>query len=147
MFKHILVPTDGSELSGIAVEAAIKFAKLVGARITALYAMDEAPHSAIGDYIPENAMSPEDFLDAEKARAARIVAAVEQKAKAAGVSCDSTCVISHAPFQAIIKTANDKACDLIFMASHGRRGMAGLVLGSETHKVLTHCAIPVMVYR
>jgi nucleotide-binding universal stress UspA family protein len=147
MFKHILVPSDGSVLSGIAVDAAISFGKLIGARLTALYAMDEAPHSAIGEYIPENAMSQEEFRDAETARARRIVSAIEEKAKAAGVPCDSACVASHAPYHAIIETANDKGCDLIFMASHGRRGVAGLVLGSETHKVLTHCAIPVMVFR
>ena len=147
MFKHILVPTDGSELSNVAVKAAIPFAKLHGARLTAFHAMEAAPSSAFGDYDLENSLSPEEFRTSEEGKARRILSTVEEAAKAAGVPCDSATLAARHPYEAIIKTAQDQGCDLIFMASHGRRGMSALVLGSETHKVLTHCSIPAMVYR
>jgi nucleotide-binding universal stress UspA family protein len=147
MFKHILVPTDGSELSTVAVKAAIPFAKLHGARLTAFYAMEAVPSAAFGDYDLEDALSPDEFRASEEEKARRILSAVEEASKAAGVPCDTTTLATHHPYEAIIKTAQDQGCDLIFMASHGRRGMSALVLGSETNKVLTHCTIPAMVYR
>lgn len=147
MFKHILAPTDGSELSNIAVKAAIRFAKLIGAQVTAFYAMEEVPSSSFGDYDVGNMLSPEEFRASEEEKARKILSVVEETAKAAGVACDSATLASHSPHEAIIKAAQDKGCDLIFMASHGRRGVSALVLGSETNKVLTHCSIPVMVYR
>ena len=146
MFKHILVATDGSELSDIAVKAAIPFAKSLGAQLTAFYAM-EAPSSSFGDYDLKNALSPDEFRASEEEKARKILSAVEASAKAAGIACDSATVSSDSPHEGIINVAQDKGCDLIFMASHGRRGMSALVLGSETNKVLTHCAVPVMVYR
>ena len=147
MFKHILVPTDGSELSNVAVKAAIPFAKLHGARLTAFYATEEAPSSSFGDYDLDNELSPDEFRASEEEKARKILSAVEEIAKAAGVACDSATLSCRSPHEAIIKAAQDKGCDLIFIASHGRRGISALVLGSETNKVLTHCKIPVMVYR
>ena len=145
MFKHILVPHDGSELSQKAAQAAVEFAKSVGAKITVFYAQEQ-PQPA--DFrFNSNPLPPAQFRADEESRAKAIAAAVEAIAKAAGVSCGSATLAASAPFEAIVKAARDNGCDLSFMASHGRKGFSALVIGSETYKVLTHCTIPVMVYR
>lgn len=145
MYRHILVPTDGSELSGQAVEHAVALAKAVGAKLTVVtvtvpyFAYAVEPDLAFADmetYLRTMEKLARQYLDAAKA-----------VADAAGVPCDAVHVEHAQPYQAIIDAANDRICDLIVMASHGRRGIAALVLGSETHKVLTHSHVPVLVVR
>ena len=149
MYKHILVPTDGSALSDKAVEAAIKLAKLAGARITAFHAAE--PYPLQGAYAAEASgvaeLQPEVFAERSEEYAKRILDAVASVAAAANVQCATAYATARSASQAIVEKARTEGCDLIVMASHGRRGLEGFLLGSETHKVLTHTSIPVLVYR
>lgn len=147
MFKHILIPCDGSELSNRVVDKAIEFASEINARITGFYAQPEYSVPYYEGGIPIDAMTPESFAALTETQAKTILNSVAEKAKAAGVICEAYSSVNNATYEAIIDAANSKGCDLIFMASHGRRGIAGLLMGSETHKVLTHTTIPVLVYR
>jgi nucleotide-binding universal stress UspA family protein len=146
MFKHILLLTDGSELSERAVKAGIDFAKSIGAKVTGFRAIDMYPW-AYGHYVPLDFYSPEQRAEQEAALTNRILKFVTDCAGMAGVPSKIYSAKSVVPFEGVIKAAEDNGCDLIFMASHGRRGIEGLLLGSETVKVLTHCKIPVLVYR
>jgi len=138
MYTHILIPTDGSALAGKAVQHGVALAKRIGAKVTMLTVL---PPAMITD--------DREMTEIRKARmqkhAEKILGAVAMQA--AGVACESIQVENVDPYQAIIDTAESKGCDLIVMASHGRRGISAIVLGSETVKVLTHCKIPVLVYR
>lgn len=149
MFRTILVPTDGSPLSGKAVAAAIKLAKLAGARIIAFHAIEPYPlqgaYAAEGSGIPE--LQPESFAERGLEYAKRVLDAVAAAAAAENVPCSTGYVIGHSASEAIVEKARQEHCDLIVMASHGRRGLKGFLLGSETQKVLTHSTIPVLVYR
>lgn len=149
MYTHILIPTDGSELSDKAVEAAIKLAKLLGARITAFHAME--PYPLQGAYAAEASgvaeLQPEIFAERSEDYAKRVLDAVARTAAAADVQCQTKYATGRSASQAIIQEAARAGCDLIVMASHGRRGLEGFLLGSETQKVLTHSSIPVLVYR
>lgn len=147
MFKHILVPTDGSGLSAQTVVRATQFAKEIGARITFLYARPDYPVAYFGEGALVDPTSPEVFAETTAKAAQEILSRANAAAAAAGVASTSKAVINDLPYEAIIDTAKAEGCDLIFMASHGRRGLSGLLLGSETHKVLTHTTIPVLVYR
>lgn len=147
MFKHILVPTDGSPLSGDAVAHAVAFAKDTGARITFFFAKPDYPVSFYGEGAIMDPASPEKFAELAQKQADEILGAAAKLAQQAGVECDTASAVSEAPHEAIIAEANGRGCDLIFMASHGRRGISALLLGSETQKVLTHSKIPVLVYR
>ncbi len=147
MFKHLLVPTDGSELSLKTAKRAVAFAKEINARITFLYAEPSHPVSFFGNAALTDPEFRERTIKTDDKRAEEILGAVKAEATAAGVDASSVVKISDQPYEAIIATAQDRACDLIFMASHGRRGISGLLLGSETNKVLTHTNIPVLVYR
>ncbi len=146
MFKHILVPTDGSQLSQSAVRSAVSFAKESRARITAIYAKPEfRPYYVEGVKIDESVWKKTAELLDQEAR--EKLGFVRELCDEAGVDCTTLTVDSVVPHEAIIETAAAKGCDLIFMASHGRRGLSGLLLGSETNKVLTHTTIPVLVFR
>ena len=149
MYKHILVPTDGSVLSDKAAEAAIKLAQLLGARITAFHAIEPYPlqgaYAAEASGVPE--LQPEIFAQRSEEYAKRMLAAVADAAARSNVSCTTGYASSRSSSQAIVETARAQHCDLIVMASHGRRGLEGFLLGSETQKVLTHSSIPVLVYR
>ncbi|MBV9286601.1 MAG: universal stress protein [Hyphomicrobiales bacterium] len=145
MFKHILIPTDGSDLSRKAVLYAVQLAKACNARVTGL-TLIEPYHVATLDAVLVSV--DQDQYEAESRRIAD--ATLEQisiAADAAGVPCDTIREVHEHPYRAIIDAAHAKGCDLIVMASHGRRGMSALLLGSETVKVLTHSTIPVLVYR
>ena len=146
MFKHILIPTDGSDLSERAVKAGIDFAKAIGAKVTGFRAM-ELYAWQYGDVIPLDVYSTELREERETALSNKSLQSVTDYAKSAGVMSQVYHAKGIVPYEGIIKAAEDNGCDLIFMASHGRRGLAGLLLGSETVKVLTHCKIPVLVYR
>jgi nucleotide-binding universal stress UspA family protein len=146
MYKHILVPTDGSELSMKAARAAAKLAAKLKARVTSLYVIRPYKLPADGEsYMFTSAYPAERYVKDMKAMADTALAKV---AKAAGkVRCDTDTVFAEHPWEAIIKTARARGCDLIVMASHGRRGFEALLLGSETQKVLTHSKTPVLVCR
>jgi nucleotide-binding universal stress UspA family protein len=147
MFKHILVPTDGSQLSMETLKRAVAFAREAGARLTFFYAKPEYPVAFYGEGALIDPTTPEKFAEMTEQQAKEILGAAEQVAKAAQVASASLAVTSDIPYEAIIEAAATAGCDLIFMASHGRRGISGLLLGSETQKVLTHSTIPVLVYR
>jgi nucleotide-binding universal stress UspA family protein len=147
MYKHILVSTDGSEISDKAILGAVKLAKALGAKLTGFFATEDYPVSPLADYVPGSMASPEEFRIAQEALAKKYLGILAREAKAAGVSHAVEFGPSFSPYKAIIHAAEKNGCDLIVMASHGRRGMSGLVLGSETNKVLTHSKVPVLVYR
>ena len=147
MFKHILVPTDGSELSREAVRRAVAFAKEAGARVTAFYAKPEYPVTYYGEGALIDPTTPEKFAELAEQQARQVLDFVVQACDVAGVACTTLSLTSDVPYEAIIQAAEQSGCDLIFMASHGRRGFSGLLLGSETNKVLTHSKVPVLVYR
>ena len=147
MFKHILFPSDGSEHSQAAARKAVAFAKDCGARITALYV--KPPHP-VNFYVEGETFpfpSPNKFDEIDQREAQRILFFVEGVCQQAGVGCVTLSLTSDAVYDAIIDAAEQNGCDLICMASHGRRGIAALLLGSETNKVLTHSKIPVLVLR
>ena len=147
MFKHILVPTDGSRFSLQTAERAISFAREAGAKITIFHAKSEFPISFLGEGGLIDPFTPESFAEMAEQQARAYLKEIEEKCQEAGVACDSLTQTSNSPYQAIIDAANNAGCDLIFMASHGRRGLSSLLLGSETNRVLTHTSIPVLVYR
>jgi len=147
MYKHILVPTDGSKLSVKTVKQAVKFAKSVGAKITGFYATPEFGSTYYGDGYILRAPSGKAHAEATEKQARLCLSTIEVEAEVEKVPCAVMHVVSDSPYEAIIDAAKKKKCDLIFMASHGRRGLSGLVLGSETHKVLIHSKIPVLVCR
>lgn len=145
MFQHLLVPTDGSALSRDTALQAVRFAKSIDAKITAFHAMPElrllANHPGL---TPETRNS---FVEQARAHADELLAFVKKAAQAQSVACQTVMVSSDHPHEAILRAALDRDCDLIFMASHGRRGIEGMLVGSETQKVLTHGKIPVLVWR
>lgn len=147
MFKHILLPTDGSELSNKAVKHGIEFAKKIKARVTVIHVVPEFRFMADEGVTPLNPSLKKRFEDEGRARAKKMLDAVAKQARARGVRCATLSVASDLPYQQIIATAKKNRCDLIMMASHGRRGLSSLLLGSETAKVLTHSKVPVLVVR
>jgi len=149
MFKHILVPTDGSALSLKAARAAVDLAKAHKARITAIHVMAPYVPPAAGDgimYYPES-FSPEEYTKAVEKEAKKALGKIAAMAAKSKVRFDSVAVMHDQPWESIVGTAKTAKCDVIVMASHGRRGIAGLLLGSETTKVLTHSRTPVLVCR
>jgi nucleotide-binding universal stress UspA family protein len=147
MYKHILLPTDGSPASAHAAHAGVELAAAIGARVTAFFAAP-APTPLIYDgVLPVGYMSPDQRAEMIGRTASRYLDAIAQAAKAAGVPCEALHVTSDFPSDAILETAKRLKCDLIFMASHGSNGLSALLLGSVTQKVLAHSKIPVVVYR
>jgi nucleotide-binding universal stress UspA family protein len=144
MFKRILFPTDGSEITDKAMQTAVGMAKLANAELFALSVKEPFPYSAISEIQP---MPPQEFFDAQEKVAAARVKQVAEAAAAAGVPCQSHTVEATYAWEAILDHAKAQGCDLIVMASHGRRGMTALLLGSETQKVLTHGKLPVLAVR
>ena len=148
MYKHILLPTDGSKLSAKAVKQGIQFAQAIGAKITAI---NVAPEYQMvldeGFVMPTPITVRKRFEEETAARSKRLLDEITADALAAGVACYGVTVVSGVPYDAIIKQAKKGKCDLIMMASHGRKGLSSILLGSETAKVLTHSTIPVLVVR
>jgi nucleotide-binding universal stress UspA family protein len=144
MYKRILFPTDGSEITTKALQSALSLAKLTGGEIYALSVKEPFPYSAISEMQP---VPPQEFYDAQERIAASRVQAVADAAKAAGVTCRAHTVEALHPWEAILDHAKNQGCDVIVMASHGRRGVTALLLGSETSRVLTHATLPVLVVR
>ena len=148
MFNHILLPTDGSKLSDNAVKEGLAFAKEINAKVTAIHVVPEFQMVADEGFVaPISAQFKQRFEKESRLRAQKVLDKVEKMAKTAGVACTGVIVSSDFPYQMIIHNAQKRKCDLIMMASHGRRGLSGLLLGSETAKVLTHSKIPVLVVR
>ncbi len=147
MFRHILVPTDGSEPSRRAAAAAIELARATGAKLTVLHAMPPATPLVFGDLLPVAYMPPDEHERLVNKAADIYLGDIEAQANAAGVECHTVKLTSDFPADAIIEAAKKHHCDVIWMASHGRRGMAAVLLGSETQKVLAHTTVPVVVFR
>lgn len=145
MFKHILVPTDGSKLSEKAVKQAVRLAKQLGARMTAFHVMPKFHPSTYQMELLQ--MTLGEYDQARLEHALQFLRYAERAARASGVDCSGAHVVSDHPYKEIVKAAQKLGCDLILMASHGRRGIEGFLLGSETQKVLTHSHVPVLVYR
>ena len=144
MFKRILVPTDGSTVTDKAVQTALSLAKASGGSLYTISVKEPFPYSAISEMQP---VPPQEFYDAQERIAAGRVKAVVDAAKAAGVTCNGHTVEALHPWEAILDHAKAQQCDLIVMASHGRRGVAALLLGSETQRVLIHSTLPVLIVK
>jgi len=145
MFEHILLPTDGSKLSEKSIKQGVRMAKALKASVTALHVSPKFHTFTYQIDMLESTSA--DYAEACETKASNYLDFVKRVAAGAGVECDVVHVVSDQPFKEIVKTAQKKKCDLILMASHGRRGVEGFLLGSETQKVLTHSQIPVLVYR
>jgi nucleotide-binding universal stress UspA family protein len=144
MYHRILFPTDGSEITAKALVSALGLARLTGAELHVLAVKEPFPYSAVSEM---QAVPPQEFFDAQERVAAARVGVVTTAAAAAGVTSKGCTVEAAHPWEAILEHAKAENCDLIVMASHGRRGMSALLLGSETQKVLTHSNLPVLVVR
>ncbi len=147
MFKHILIPTDGSELAGKAIAGGVRLAKALGAKVTAYHAIEGPEVQGVGDeaFIATSAIG--EFETRLRERAERHLAPMRQAAEAAGVVCETLVTHPETPEAGIIAAATDRNCDAIVMASHGRGDLAALLQGSTTHQVLAHSTIPVVVFR
>ncbi len=147
MFKNILIPTDGSAVAGKAVKAGIGLAKRLGAKVTGYYAVEAIQPRVYGEgYMIDN-KTIKAFEQQARQVGKRHIDAMARIAVAAGVKFSGVMTTAETPYEGIIECAKKQKCDAIFMASHGRRGLAGILMGSVTHKVLTHSKLPVLVYR
>jgi nucleotide-binding universal stress UspA family protein len=144
MYKHILLPTDGSELSKAAMQHGIALAKAIGAKVTALVVSTPLNSLVVDPSIVSGALDQYKKLVAEQT--AKYLDNISHNARAAGVDCATLCIEHDKPYQAIVDTAKNSDCDLVVMASHGLRGVSA-ILGSETLKVLTHTSVPILIYR
>lgn len=144
MYQRILFPTDGSDITRKALQSAIGLCKLSGAELVVLSVKEPFPYSAISEMQPT---PPQEFYDAQERVAAARVNESLKAAQAAGVQAVGATVEALHAWEAILDHAKTHACDLVVMASHGRRGVSALLLGSETQKVLTHSTLPVLVVR
>jgi nucleotide-binding universal stress UspA family protein len=144
MFKRILVPTDGSDITTKAVNTAIELARASGGQLLTISVKEPFPYSAISEMQP---VPPQEFYDAQERIAAERVKAVVAAAQAAGMACSGHTVEALHPWEAILDHAKAQQCDIIVMASHGRRGVAALLLGSETQRVLIHSTLPVLIVK
>ena len=145
MYRHLLVPIDGTDLSTATISQAVEFARALGARITFFHAQPDFAASLSGDAEVVRLTAPADFVYAYQGRARELLTKAESAARAQGVPCASTSAVSDSPYSAIVSTAREAGCDLIYMASHGRKSTLGMLLGSQTLKVLLHSEIPVLV--
>lgn len=147
MFRHILIPTDGSRLAAKGIKAGVKLAKALGAKVSAVYVVAPYVPPLYGEgaiYVP--GVSPQDHKKFAERQARKALAAVEIEAQASRVPC-TTSFATGLPWEGILKVARQRKCDAIVMASHGRGGMSGLLLGSETTRVLANSKLPVIVIR
>src|SRR5262245_15763749 len=150
MYRHILIPTDGSELAEHAVTNGLSLAKSVGAKVTVIIVQEPFDWLAIPETRAAKRRALENLTkhnEQVEKHAANVLSRAANAAKQAGVPCDTMQAANTQPYQAIIATAADRGCDLIVMSSHGRGGLSAVVLGSVTNKVLTHTKTPDLVYR
>jgi len=146
MYRHILVPTDGSTLSAKAIKTAARLAKVSGARLTGLSVIPPNPMPIYAESVSYG-IAPQNYKEIKEKAAKKALAVVKIEAETSGVEAKTLSLTADQPWRAIIGTARSKKCDLIVMASHGRSGISALLLGSETAKVLTHSKVPVLVCR
>ena len=147
MFKHILIPTDGSPVSAKAVKAGLEFAKQAGAKVTGFYAVEALPAHLYGEgYVADRQMIAE-FEKRHRANAKKHVAALARAAAKAGVPFQPMVETARTPYEGIVEAAQKRNCDLVLMASNGRRGLARFAVGSVTDKVIQLSKVPVLVYR
>ena len=148
MFKHILIPTDGSKLAAKGIKAGVKLAKALGARVSGLYVVLPYMPPVYGEAaVYYTGYSPKEYKGIAEKAAKKALAVVEIEAQTAGVSCATRIVEDAPPWAGILKAARAYKCDAVVIASHGRGGVGGLILGSETQRVLAHSKIPVLVIR
>ena len=147
MYKNLLVATDGSKLSDKALAQAIGLAQAVGATLTIFYAAPDYPMPAYADGVVYEPVSRKEYAKLAAEDAQKILGKAATKAEAAGLVSKTAYAIASAPWEAILAAAKKHKCDAIVMASHGRRGISAVLLGSETQKVLTHTKLPVIVVR
>lgn len=147
MYKNILIPTDGSPVARSAIQAGVKLAKKLGAKVTGFYAAPPATPLEYKGFLPVGYDEPVDRARAIQRMAQRYLEEVAKAAKAAGVRCKVEHVTNDYAADAIVAAAKRNGCDLIFMASHGRGGIRRSLLGSQTHKVLAQSKVPVLVHR
>jgi len=149
VYKHLLLPTDGSKLAAKGFKAGIRLARGLGAKVTAVYVILPYTPAVYGDaalyYVP--GLSPQEYKKSAEQGARKALAAIESEARSAGVPCATRFVTAKHPHEAILKVASAAKCDAIVMATHGRGGLGGLILGSETQRVLAHSKVPVLVIR
>lgn len=145
MYKHLLVPTDGSKLSEKAIARAVDLAKATGGRITLLHVTPDYPVQVYAEGVSVGLVSRREYAKAMKDEAAKLLDRAAGKIK--GVTVGTLQLMDNSPWEAILAGAKKVKADTIVMASHGRRGIASLLLGSETTKVLTHSKLPVLVIR
>lgn len=144
MFKRILVPTDGSELSTSAALRAVPLARLAGASVTALFVQDTYPYAGIGE---ANAGGQQAYMATARAHGLQAVERVAAAARAEGVAIDTMVVENHQAAKGIVEAVQAVGADLVVMGSHGRSGLTKLVLGSVTAKVLALSTVPVLVMK
>lgn len=145
MFKHILLPTDGSPLSAAAIPQALALARSCGARVTVVHVVSDYHVFSCGAEIL--AETRDQYLQQTATHARMLLAGIGEQAKELGVRCDTVALSAEEAYEAMLQTAREQGCDLVCMAAHGRHGNKGLPLGSETLKVLAHSHIPVLVFR
>jgi nucleotide-binding universal stress UspA family protein len=144
MFRNILIPTDGTDITAKAVTTAVSLARALGSQLSTIAVKEPFPYSAISEMQP---IPPQEFYDAQERIALKRVKDVVDSAATAGLACQAFTVEAQHPWEAIVDHAKTQGCDLIVMASHGRRGVGALLIGSETTRVLTHCDVPVLVVK
>jgi nucleotide-binding universal stress UspA family protein len=148
VFGHILIPTDGSPVAKKAIRAGIELARQLGAKVTGCYVIESLqPHIYGEGYLIRNREITKAYVQSAREFADSEFKSMGEAAAAAGVAFDGVTTVSETPYMGIIDTAKKHKCDAIFMASHGRNAVAGLVLGSVTQQVLVHTKLPVLVYR
>ena len=147
MFKNILIPTDGSAVANKAVKAGIELASQLGAKVTGYYAVEAIQPRVYGEGYMINNKTIKVFEQQARQVGQKHMDSMAKIAAAAGVKFAGVMTMAETPFEGIVECAKKQKCDAIFMASHGRRGLAGVIMGSVTHKVLTHSKLPVLVYR
>jgi len=149
MFRHVLIPTDGSRLAARGARAGVRLAKALGAKVTGLYVMFPYVPPIYGEaslyYVP--GLTPTESRKTYEKQAKKALGVVQAEAARARVRCKTRYVTSGQPWQAILREARRARCDAVVMASHGRGGLGGLLLGSETARVLANSKIPVLVVR
>ncbi len=147
MFKNILIPTDGSATANKAVKAGIELALELGAKVTGFYAVEAFQPQIYGEGYMIDSRTIKTLEQRAREAGQRHIDNMAKAAQAAGVAFKGVVSVAETPYDGIIEATRKQKCDAIFMASHGRRGLAGLIMGSVTQKVLTHSKVPVLVYR
>jgi nucleotide-binding universal stress UspA family protein len=147
MYKHILIPTDGSKTARKAITAGIELARDLGASVVGYYAAEAIERVFYAEGVSVRPVTIKQFQERMAEQGQQCLEEIAQACKAAGVACETVMTSPAAPYQGIIDAARKKKCDIIFMASHGRGELGSLLLGSVTLKVLAHSKIPVLVYR